>query len=474
MFNTIRLPMKNFFFLSCFFLALSIHAQQTIVFPDSAYEVVPIEVFQTSDGGYLIVSNFWEYKGTSSPHHARPISIEFIKTDASGIEIWTKRLVKSDHGYVYKALLDQNDNLTLFASVTETTFCGLFGTTNGETYRIMRFDPFGNEILYVNLVADCNERFYDAIEVPGGFIVSGFRTDGTYHSFVAHVNTSGAILWKELSSYSGENRIADLGNIIYTTVGSGQSGLNLNQYNMQGQSIGSLNYPSSYSVGPVHDIKITQDGNFLVLYGIYDATTQTKLYELSKLSPAGAVLWQKQFFNHCFEIEERADQQLYLFKHSLLNSEIEINLLSTTGDSLSSTFYNDPRGVDARGLSIVANGIDYVATGSIGCCYNDSIVGSSDAALFAPSFLSNTFETPSFLSSVFPNPTDQMITILVPDQLAPSIQFELFDLTGKMVYMTSLTQQETTLQLPDDLNGFFVYQLKAKNKFSSGKLVINN
>lgn len=90
MFNTILLPMKNFFFLLSFLLVTSSYGQHSIIFPDSAYEVVPLEVFQTSDGGYLIVSNYWEYSGTSVPHHARPISIDLIKTDAVGTEIWTK------------------------------------------------------------------------------------------------------------------------------------------------------------------------------------------------------------------------------------------------------------------------------------------------------------------------------------------------------------------------------------------------
>lgn len=369
--------------------------------------------------------------------------------------------------------MDDNDNLTMFANVTEATLCGLAGTLNGETHRMIRFDALGNQTLWVNLVNDCNERFYDAIEVPGGFMISGYRRQGTYHSFKAFVNTSGIIISKELGNYYGEDRITYLGNTIYATDGDGHNGLYLNQYNLQGQPIGALIYPSSYSVGQAKEIKNTIDGNFLALYSVYDTLTQSSFYELSKLSPTGIVLWQKQFINPCYEIEERADQQIYLFKRSLISPEIELNLLSATGDSLSSTFYSDPRGVSVGGLAMVSNGIDYVAAGSVGCCYNDTIMGSSDAALFAPSLLSSVSEITAFPSTVFPNPADQVITISIPEKPASSIQFKLYDLTGKMVYKTIINQQETTLQLPDHLTGFFVYQLQVKNKISSGKLVIN-
>lgn len=476
MFNANFLPMKNFFFLICLFLFIQSYSQHTIVYPDSAYEVVPLDVFETSDGGYLIVSNFADYVGPQGPGHLSSAEIALIKTDINGTQLWSKKYSYTQNGYGVKSFLDQNDELTLFVTAQENTICNSTMNPIGVTYYMIRYNALGDELIHVSLVPDCEERFHDAIEVPGGFIVNGKRSQTGGHgseTFKTFVDINGTVIWKRLIPHNFEEKMVLKGSTIFAATRT-VNGLILNQYDLQGQPLGSTTYPTN-SHPLTKEIKTTHDGNFIILYEVFDPGVQSWLYEVAKLSPSGTIIWTKQFLDYCISIEERSDSQLYLLKGNPTGLDVEINLMTSTGDSLSTTVHSDPIAADGSSIILAPNGLDYVATGTVGCCFQDTIYGSADAALFTSFQLSSaTSEITRFPSTIAPNPTDEMITITVPGQLESNIQFKLFDLTGKMVFRSLLSQQETTLKLPDHLNGFFVYQLQSKNKFSSGKLIIND
>jgi len=465
--------MKNLLFLLSLFLVTQSYGQQTIVYPDSAYEVVPVDIFETSDGGYLIVSNFWDYSDTIIPLHTPPLHVDLIKTDALGNQQWSKKHIYTINGYAMKGFLDANDNLTLFARTEENTICSYLSNPKGNTYYIIRYDNLGNELMNVNLVPDCDEVFLGAVEVPGGFVVNGRRWDGAaYHTFKASVDVNGNVTGKQLTAYNGrETKIALSGNTIFAPAGYA-SGIRVYQYNLQGQPVSSISYPNAYANAKIIDCKTTQDLDYLVLAEVYDAQSQSWLFELSKLSPNGAITWQKYFLNRCIAVEERADNQFYLLKQSTSGLDAEITLLSATGDSLSTTFHSDPVAAAGTNLILAPNGLDYIGTGTVGCCFNAEIYGSGDAAIFSSLQLSNNSEITSFPSTIYPNPANQVITLSVPEAPKSSMQFEVFDLAGKIVYKTTITQQETTLNLPNTLTGFFVYKLQSNNKISSGKLII--
>jgi|GEM_PF-5909386 len=453
--------MKYLTLLLSLFIAIQSFSQQTIVYPDSAHEVLPISTFITSDGGMLIVSNYFTYYGTSNPHHGSDITVDLIKTDANGTMLWNKKNQVNAIGWIAKVFIDQNDNITLFANTTETVICGLFGIPNANRFRMLKYDALGNEILNINLVPICKERFIDVVEVPNGFIVNSDNTSPNNHTIKTFIDHSGNILWTQNVTRNGERNMVVFDNTLYVVVGS-SIGLSFNLYNLQGQPTGTIATSMNNSI--ITDFKVTSDNNFLIL----------SEYSLTKVTPSGTTLWSKQFSTLCSKIIERSDNHLYLYKQDLNSRQLEINLLSPLGDSLSSDFYGNSNDNRSGDIILAPNGIDYIASGSVGCCFQDPSFGSGDAAIFTTYGLgTNNEDINTFKSTIYPNPTDKLITINLPKIPSNKLQFELFDLSGKNVYKSQLVQKETSIEVPEQLKGYFIYRIMDGHKISSGKLVIH-
>jgi len=74
---------------------------------------------------------------------------------------------------------------------------------------------------------------------------------------------------------------------------------------------------------------------------------------------------------------------------------------------------------------------------------------------------------------LFPNPTNGIITVSI-EKMNTDYLFEIFDLTGKLVYKQTLSKTETKLNLKEIANGMYNYKISAlsdKSAVKQGKLV---
>lgn len=75
--------------------------------------------------------------------------------------------------------------------------------------------------------------------------------------------------------------------------------------------------------------------------------------------------------------------------------------------------------------------------------------------------------------AISPNPTTNSITIQSENNLPPQTNFQLYDITGRMVLQKQLTGKETTVPLNEISKGLYVYTVTSKEKkLGSGKLVV--
>ena len=76
--------------------------------------------------------------------------------------------------------------------------------------------------------------------------------------------------------------------------------------------------------------------------------------------------------------------------------------------------------------------------------------------------------------SVFPNPSDGEFCVLLKTDNFSGAQFDLYTLSGTLIYSTMLQQQRTRVDVPQIAKGVYLYQVRVKNAVSSnGKLIRN-
>ncbi|MES2680618.1 MAG: T9SS type A sorting domain-containing protein [Bacteroidota bacterium] len=75
---------------------------------------------------------------------------------------------------------------------------------------------------------------------------------------------------------------------------------------------------------------------------------------------------------------------------------------------------------------------------------------------------------------VFPNPSDGEFSVRLKTDDFSVAQFDLFTLSGTIIYSTMLQQQTTQIVLPQIAKGIYLYQVRVKNAvISNGKLIRN-
>ena len=95
--------------------------------------------------------------------------------------------------------------------------------------------------------------------------------------------------------------------------------------------------------------------------------------------------------------------------------------------------------------------------------YLDSIMNTKSKGLVA-----------SELIKVYPNPAQDKVTIEFENVLLLDAQFELMDLSGRVILTKTLSQgsSSTTLKLPQIVDGLYTYKIVTQNgKAYNGKLI---
>ena len=73
---------------------------------------------------------------------------------------------------------------------------------------------------------------------------------------------------------------------------------------------------------------------------------------------------------------------------------------------------------------------------------------------------------------VFPNPTDGNLTVFIPELPDGSVTFQLFDVMGRNILFTPLTENNNTINLSKFSQGIYYYRIMNNDiSIGSGKVV---
>jgi hypothetical protein len=72
--------------------------------------------------------------------------------------------------------------------------------------------------------------------------------------------------------------------------------------------------------------------------------------------------------------------------------------------------------------------------------------------------------------SVFPNPTDELISLVLPNDSA-SAKIVIFTLLGQKVLEKEITIQAATISLKSMSSGTYFYKIESKDFLRSGKII---
>jgi len=72
---------------------------------------------------------------------------------------------------------------------------------------------------------------------------------------------------------------------------------------------------------------------------------------------------------------------------------------------------------------------------------------------------------------VFPNPAKSVVTVQLPKSIGEA-QFELLDVTGKVVLRERLIQEQSTIELRGTATGMYTYRIASSIAQFKGKLLV--
>ena len=149
------------------------------------------EVRQTADGGYVVV-------GATASFGSGSLDVYLIKTDASGVIVWSRTYGGAawDYGYSVQELVDGY----IIAGETES-----YGAGDKDVY-LIRTDTAGNVVWEKTFGGTLKESGWSVQQNPadGGFFIAGFTTSfgaGSYDVYVIKTGPDGTVEWTD--TYGG-------------------------------------------------------------------------------------------------------------------------------------------------------------------------------------------------------------------------------------------------------------------------------
>jgi len=79
---------------------------------------------------------------------------------------------------------------------------------------------------------------------------------------------------------------------------------------------------------------------------------------------------------------------------------------------------------------------------------------------------------PNVLVKVYPNPFDEIATVEIEGDVFSKIEFELYDLTGRVIYQKTSKETSFNIHKSDLTQGVYIYRIVADGKLLNiGKLI---
>jgi hypothetical protein len=362
------------------------------------------------------------------------------------------------------------DSLNNFFSVDELSNGNylLCGTTNKTHFFVgwdawyVVTDTLGNVIwqrTFGNSV-DGDFASYPSI-YPGGFLSTWYQWD-TYDVNIINMSNDSTVKWiKKLGTPNGQDGGGDIlatkdgGFIVSTQIDTGQTHDPykrpdvIHKLDSNGNVVWKTYLPQSAQYKSMNKMLETSTGS-IVLVGnipVFQGTTNIPMLGwLVKLGSDGRIIWNQNYYTTLVN-----DQYLLDVKETPDGGYV------ACGTAINPATNNQ----DAWILKVDSNG----CLDGFGC----------PKINYPTAIIPTEIEQSHFI--IYPNPAISSFTIALTEtpfiKEYKELQFTLFDITGRKVKETTLTEQTTTIQREDISAGVYLYQIKeGERSIKNGKLIL--
>jgi type IX secretion system substrate protein len=438
-------------------------------------------VQQTNDGGYIIagISNSF-----SSSINNRDIYL--IKTDASGLALWTKSLggnnidnassiqQTSDGGYIITGLIDSFTPFSSDVSLIKTN-------SNGDTLWTKIFggnNPDGG--YFVQQTSD------------GGYIIIGETKSfgaGNSDVYLIKTDTGGVLLWTKTfgginhdGGYSG-HQTNDGGYIIvgYTSsFGAGDYDVYLIRTNTIGDTLWTKTFGGvNYDLG--NSVQQTNDGGFIIVGSTFSPGAGASVY-LIKTDSNGDTIWIKTFggggdnLAYCVQQTNDGGYIIAGTANSFGAGNHDVYLIKTDDSGNTGCNQGNPQTIVTTPATQVTNPSTIMFSPISTITTLSSIVssGGTVTTLCTTVGIQSAITNSKSGISISPNPFHNATTISINETISFSdLTFEIFNVEGKMMRQISISSQKTIIERNRLAAGVYFYQLTDDGNLKSvGKLIV--
>jgi hypothetical protein len=409
----------------------------------------------TSDGGILLC-------GTNSDTTQ---CILALKISSAGAVQWSKLFQAAQFEDV-TSVIQASDGGYLIYGATYGNPAGIF---------LIKLNANGNLAWGTNLSDGVSAYILagSVQEYPNGYAFVATRSDTVSADiFIGGVDFSGTLTWSSnlglTNCVATDFRFAGGGNFIlagYAENGSEEFLAKVNYTNV----VWAYTYTMPGAVYP-EDLAIDHDGNILMTGGMVDAFDEMYLL---KTDSAGTKKWCMQYFENSIGISVScATNGDYLLGGALYEPGIQNGHLVEFALRLDTSGATGCGNYTVGGLTTALNPVPYPInlSSSGGVITGNYPVVTASGAITWNMCPASTIENPTAQPSIYPNPFSDQLTIDLPEN--SGAEFQLFDVTGKIVRSESLETNHTEINCKTLLPGIYFYRLTGSDgSISTGKLI---
>jgi hypothetical protein len=434
----------------------------------------------TSDGGYLL-------SGQTLSFGAGAWDIYLVRTDANGDTLWTKAIGGSVLD-TWGAIQHSNDGGFIILSLNDSSGNTIFNAN------LIKIDANGN-ILWNKIYGGNNDDQLTGI-LPcsdGGFILSGSTKSfgmGDYDTYVIRTDTAGNLLWsKTYGTTGGEGggRIIECsdGNfLIVNSINSfGAGGWDI--YLLKIDTLGNILWTKSYGTASDEvggDVIECADGGFLIggTYGI--VTSGNRDVMLMKTDSAGNFLWAKKYGGNNIDVGGSLTQTTdggYIIGASTYSfgaGSYDAYVIKTDAQG-------NAGGCNTQGLTFTVNTPILTVTNPPTQTYSGNIVASSTNTIITRGATVNTLcylgneeisQHEENQVSVYPNPFSSSTTIEIQTKIDGKSDFIIYDQLGREVSKMKIENKTIIFSRGGLSNGVYFYSIQFSSDQAPirGKMVI--
>lgn len=233
---------------------------------------------------------------------------------------------------------------------------------------------------------------------------------------------------------------------------------------------------STSGIGYLRNIKVLSNGNILIISSFYDTNVSAEVVSLSMFNNQGVVKWSKNYQAKPLvaAVAERSGGSLLLALSAKLNtspdqSEILINCIDTTGETIGSKTYNISPGIDYPSALIAGDGDDFILYGTAYGFNLDTSTGPARTFLLRDTLAiaTNTSEVSFPNLIIAPNPATDYIYLR---NAVPGARTYLHDSLGRT--FEAHPNQDGKIDIRNLTPGFYIVGCIDRNgRRSSGKFL---